>query len=147
MNESLCHWFILSIIIPYIPLLIYIYLSFYSYSCLSTFLSLNQSFPPSVCPNTLNSSCPIECSIQLNTTLHTTGCCFSILNNTAYGDPNITGPYEYMYWTQCGVPVPETCEFDYNTVLSDGSNVVSTITLMLYSLIFVAFIVYICILC
>ena len=114
-------------------------------SCLSAFITLNQTFPPLVCPNIINNgSCPLECTTQLNATLHTTGCCFSMLNNTAYSNPNITGPYEYMYWTECGVPVPEICEFDYNTAVLNGSNIVSTITALLYSLIFVSLIVSTC---
>ena len=93
------------------------------FSCLSTFLALNQTFPPSTCPNVTNSmSCPIDCASQLNTTLYTMGCCFSILNNTAYGDQNITGPYEYEYWTQCGVATPNVCECDYSTA-SEASTV------------------------
>ncbi len=94
-------------------------------SCLPTFLLYTQpNLSPSVCLKTIDyNTSPMECTTQLNTTLHTIGCCFTALNNTVYGTN--TGPCEYMYWTQCGVPTPGACEFDYHTALSRANSILN----------------------
>ena len=56
-----------------------------------------------------------------------------MLNNTAYQDSNITGPYDPNYWNQCEVPLPETCECSYDKV-DDNSTIIYSNNLTILSL-------------
>lgn len=90
-------------------------------SCLSTFLTLNESFPPHSCQNLFhsNASCPNNCSASLNTTLHTMGCCYNlILNNTAYtSTTNISASFSSDYWNNCGIhPPSDHCVCTYSSI-------------------------------
>lgn len=95
-------------------------------SCLSTFLTLNEPFPPHSCQNLShsNTSCPNNCSTSLNTTLHTMGCCYNlILNNTAYTTTtNISASFGSDYWNNCGISLPsDQCICTYSSIGSGYS--------------------------
>lgn len=117
--------------------------STYFSSCLSTFLTLNESFPSHSCQNFThsNTSCPNNCSTSLNTTLHTMGCCYNlILNNTAYKTTtNLTASFSSNYWNNCGISPPfDQCICTYSSIGNDYSNYVGKNLILLLLLLAIA---------